>query len=203
MVRELEREWETALAEPAHLTEEYERYRRRLPTRLSAAELAAIRALAEDLPALWAAPTTTTADRKKLLRAIIDSVQVTADGASERVHATVIWVGGARTEADLLRPVARVDQLSYFPQLAERIKTLAGQGLTTAQMVNRLVADGLRPPHQGERFHPGEIQHLIRRLGIRPGLEADRRTDQGRLGRDQGPSPRILDTGLCGFGKGS
>ncbi|KUO21552.1 transposase [Streptomyces dysideae] len=185
VVRQLEREWETALAERAHLTEEYERYRRRRPARLSAAELAAIRALAEDIPALWAAPTTTTADRKKLLRAVIDCVQVTADGASECVHATVIWAGGARTEAALVRPVARVDQLSYFPQLAERIKTLAGQSLTTAQMVNRLAADGLRPPHQGERFHPGEIQHLIRRLGIRPGQDADRRTDQGRLGRDQ------------------
>ena len=185
VVRQLEREWETALAERAHLTEEYERYRHRRPARLSAVELAAIRALAEDIPALWAAPTTTTADRKKLLRAVIDSVQVTADGASERVHATVIWAGGARTEADLVRPVARVDQLSYFPQLAERIKALAEQGLTAAQMANRLAADGLRPPHQGERFHPGEIQHLIRRLGIRSGLDADRRTDQGRLGRDQ------------------
>ena len=123
VARQLEREWEAALAERAHLGEEYERYQQRRPARLTPAELAAIRALAEDIPALWAAPTTTVADRKRLLRAVIDSVQVTADGATERVHATVTWAGGQQTHADLSRPVARIDQLSYYPAL-----TRADQG---------------------------------------------------------------------------
>jgi hypothetical protein len=59
VARQLEREWEAALAERAHLGEEYQRYQRARPARFSAAELAAIRALAGDIPALWAAPTTT------------------------------------------------------------------------------------------------------------------------------------------------
>ena len=96
MARQLEREWEAALAERAHLGEEYERYQRQRPARLSAAELAAIRALAGDIPALWAAPTTTVADRKRLLRAVIESVQVTADGATERVHAAITWPAAIR-----------------------------------------------------------------------------------------------------------
>ena len=96
MARQLEREWEAALAERAHLGEEYERYQRQRPARLSAAELAAIRALASDIPALWAAPTTTVADRKRLLRAVIESVQVTADGATERVHAAITWPAASR-----------------------------------------------------------------------------------------------------------
>ena len=69
-------------------------------------------ALAGDIPALWAAPTTTIADPKRLIRAVVDSVQVTAEGATERVHVTVTWAGGHRTRADLLRPVAWVNQLS-------------------------------------------------------------------------------------------
>src|SRR5215831_11638006 len=85
VARQLEREWETALAERARLAEDYQRYQRQRPARLSAAELAAIRALASDIPVLLAAPTTTVADRKRLLRAVIESVQVTADGATERV----------------------------------------------------------------------------------------------------------------------
>jgi Recombinase zinc beta ribbon domain/Recombinase len=75
VVRQLEREWEAALAERARLGEEYQRQQRQRPARLSAAELAAIGALADDIPALWAAPTTTVADRKRLLRAVIESVQ--------------------------------------------------------------------------------------------------------------------------------
>ena len=185
VARQLEREWEAALAERAHLGEEYERYQRARPARLSAAELAAIRALAGDIPALWAAPTTTVADRKRLLRAVIESVQVTAEGATERVHATVTWAGGHQTHADLRRPVARIDQLSYYPALTERIRDLAGQGLGSAAIAGQLAAEGFRTPRLHDRFHPGEIQHLIRRLGLRPGLDHDHRTDHGSLGPGQ------------------
>jgi DNA invertase Pin-like site-specific DNA recombinase len=185
VARQLEREWEAALAERAHLGEEYERYQQQRPARLSAAELAAIRALASDVPALWAAPTTTVADRKRLLRAVVESVQVTADGATERVHATVTWAGGQQTHADLRRPVARIDQLSYYPALTEQIRALAGEGLGSAAIAGQLAAEGFRTPRLHERFHDGEIQQLIRRLGLRPGLDHDHRTDHGSLGPGQ------------------
>src|SRR5207248_4587141 len=42
VARQLEREWETALADQAHLAEDYQRYRWQRPAQLSAAELAAI-----------------------------------------------------------------------------------------------------------------------------------------------------------------
>ena len=189
VARQLEREWEAALAERAHLGEEYERYQRARPARLPPAGLAAIRALAGDIPALWAAPTTTVADRKRLLRAVIESVQVTADGATERVHATVTWAGGQQTHADLSRPVARIDQLSYYPALTERIRALAGEGLGSAAIAGQLAAEGFRTPRQHERFHDGETQQLIRRLGLRPGLDNDHRTDNGTLGPGQFPDP--------------
>jgi Recombinase zinc beta ribbon domain/Recombinase len=186
VVRQLEREWETALADRTRLTEEYERYQRQRPARLSAAELTAIRTLASDIPALWAAPATTIADRKRLVRAIVESVQVTADGVTERVQATVTWAGGHHTDAALTRPVARIDHhLSYYPALVERITALAGEGLQNAQIADRLQAEGFRTPHRHERFNTGEIQHLIRRLGLRPGLDHDHRTGQGSLAPGQ------------------
>jgi DNA invertase Pin-like site-specific DNA recombinase len=181
VARQLEREWEAALAEQARLGEEHERYQQRCPARLTPAELAAIRALAGDIPALWAAPTTTVADRKRLLRAVIESVQVTADGVTERVQATVTWAGGQQTHADLTRPVARIDQLSYYPALTQRIRELAGEGLGSAAIASQLAIEGFRTPHLHERFHDGEIQHLIRRLGLRPGLDHDHRTGHGSL----------------------
>src|SRR5437764_13337342 len=138
VARQLEREWEAALAERAHLGKEYQRYQRQRPARLSAAELAAIPALAGDIPALWAAPTTTIADRKRLIRAVIESVQVTAEGATERVQATVTWAGRHQTHAGLRRPVARTGQLSYYPALTERITALAGQRLGSAAIAGQL-----------------------------------------------------------------
>jgi hypothetical protein len=208
VARQLEREWEAALAERAHLGEEYERYQRQRLARLSAAELAAIGALADDIPALWAAPTTTVADRKRLLRAVIESVQVTAEGATERVHATVIWAGGHQSRSALSRPVARIDQLSYYPALTERISALARQGLDSAAISGQLAAEGFRTPRLHDRFHPGEIQHLIRRLSLRPGHTRpatdtrpeplpDTVTTEVRPGRRPPRGDRVL-VALCG-----
>ena len=73
-------------------------------------------------------------DRKRLLRAVIESVQVIADGATERVQATVTWAGGHQTYAALSRPVARIDQLSYYPALTQRIRALAGQAWTLPRL---------------------------------------------------------------------
>jgi hypothetical protein len=185
VVRQLERDWEQVLAAQDRLTEQYEHYQATRPARLTTAELATIRALADDVPAIWNAPTTTPADHKTLLRTIIDVVQVSAEGAGERVHVAVVWAGGARTETDTVRPVAYVDQLSYYPRLVARLRELAAQGLTATAISTALTAEGLRPPRGGTRFRPGEIQHLIRQLGIRPGLDADRRTAHGELGPDQ------------------
>ena len=125
------------------------------------------------------------ADRKRLLRAVIESVQVTADGATERVHAAITWAGGHQTHAGLARPVARIDQLSYYPALTERITALAGEGLDSAAIAGQLAAEGFRTPRLHDRFHVGEIQQLIRRLGLRPGLDHDHRTDHGSLGPGQ------------------
>jgi hypothetical protein len=189
VARQLEREWEAALAERAHLGEEYERYQRARPARLSAAELAAIRALAGDIPALWAAPTTTMADRKRLIRAVIESVQVTADGATERVHATVTWAGGHQTHADLRRPVARIDQLSYYPALTERIRALAGQGLDSTAIAGR--QDTLPPYRWIITADPAEVERL-RALHQLPASYHNRRrwTDDGiPIGTPQDKEP--------------
>ena len=81
--------------------------------------------------------------------------------------------------------MARIDQLSYYPALTERIRALAGEGLGNAAIADRLALEGFCTPRLHERFNDGEIQHLIRRLGLRPGLEHDHRTDQGSLGPGQ------------------
>ena len=50
---------------------------------------------------------------------------------------------------------------------------------------DQLAAEGFRTPRLHDRFHDGEIQQLIRRLGLRPGLDHDDHTDQGSLGPGQ------------------
>ena len=128
VARQLEHEWEAKLAAQERLEEDFARFLRASPRLLPDAEREGIRRLAADVPALWNAPTTTAAERKEIVRQLVERVVVAVDGASERVRVTIHWIGGSQTAGELVRPVARLTQLSTYPQLCERIRTLAGEG---------------------------------------------------------------------------
>lgn len=168
VVRQLEQTWEEKLAAQQQLDQAYHRFTREQPRRLSPAEQAAIRQVAADLPALWAAPTTTDADRKAIIRQIVERVTVAVHGESERMQVTITWAGGTETADEIVRPVARLEQLSYYPQLVERLHALAADGLSLATIAQRLNEEGFRPPKRRERFGAHGVQELLRRLGPRP-----------------------------------
>jgi len=163
----LEREWEEHLAAHEQMEEEYHRFVRAQPRLLSAAEQEAIRRLATDIPGLWDAPTTTVADRKEIIRQVITRIVVDAQGTSERVQVTVDWVGGSQTTEVVIRPVGRLEQLSYYPQLCERLRTLADDGLGVEAIADQLTAEGYRPPKRHERFGRQGVLDLLHRLGVR------------------------------------
>ena len=166
VARQLEREWEEKLATQQRLEEDYQRFLRTQPRGLLAEEREAIRRLAEDIPALWHAPTTTTVERKEIVRQVVERVVVTVEGTSERVHVTIVWAGGLQTEGDCQRPVARLEQLSYYPQLCARVRALAGEGLRAREIARCLNAEGFRPPKRHEQFGSQGVQDLLHRLGV-------------------------------------
>jgi len=113
VARTLERQWEQALAEQAKLAAEYERFQHEQPQRLTAAEVAAIRELAGDMPGLWSAAS--QEERQTLVRLLLERVLVEVVGDTEQVRVTCHWHGGHRTAHQLIRPVARLEQLSTAP----------------------------------------------------------------------------------------
>ncbi|MGZ6308334.1 MAG: recombinase family protein, partial [Ktedonobacterales bacterium] len=107
VARTLERAWEAQLEAQQRLDEEYHRFLQQQPQALTAAERDAIRHLATDIPALWQASTTIAADRKELVRQVVERVEVAVQGASEQVQVRIRWVGGGQSEGMLIRPIAR------------------------------------------------------------------------------------------------
>lgn len=166
VTRQLERDWEAALADKAELEAEYQRFRETRPLTLTGDERRRILELAEDLPALWHAPSTTMADRKALLRILIEKITVAVVGESEQVHVEITWAGGHRSSGIAFRPVARYQQLSYYPKLTARITDLAGEGRSAAQIADELNREGLRPPKRTETFNPSQVRALARNLGL-------------------------------------
>jgi DNA invertase Pin-like site-specific DNA recombinase len=165
VVRQLEADWEAALAAQQRLQEDYDRFTRTRPQPLTPAQQRAIAALAGDIEGLWAAPTTTDADRKQIIRALVEQVTITVAGTSERVAVEIGWAGGHTTHAETVRPVARLDQLSCYPQLLERVRQLAEQGHRAQAIANRLHAEGFRPAKGRQRIGISAITQLLHQLG--------------------------------------
>ena len=69
-------------------------------------------------------------------------VVVTVLGTSERVKVTIVWAGGTATAGEVIRPVQRLEQRSYYSQLTDRIRELAGQGIGASGIADRLQAEG-------------------------------------------------------------
>jgi DNA invertase Pin-like site-specific DNA recombinase len=167
VVRQLEADWETALAGAARLEADYQRFTEQQPTTLTAAQRAAIQALASDLPQVWHAAPTTHADRKELLRILIEDITVNVAGNSELVDVTITWAGGHQTSGQAVRPVARLDQLSYYPALLTHVTELAEAGHNNRQIADSLNTEGFRPPKRTSRFTDGQVRTLITQHGIR------------------------------------
>ena len=167
VARQLEADWEAALAETARLEADYQRFAEEQPTALTAAERAAIQALAADIPQVWHAPSTTQADRKELLRILIEDITVAVAGDSELVDVTITWAGGPQTSGQAVRPVGRLDQLSYYPALLARVTELAAAGRNSVQIADALNAAGFRPPKRTSRFTGGQVRTLISQRNIR------------------------------------
>jgi DNA invertase Pin-like site-specific DNA recombinase len=195
VARTLERRWEEALHQQRQVEEEFERWQRAAPAQLSAADRAAVRALAADLPAVWHAATTTPADRQRVARLLLDRIDVTVDKESERVAVVLHWVGGLVREHTLSRPVRRYDQQADYPRLVERLRAWAAELRTAADMAARLNAEGFRPPKRVARFTADMAGRLLSQLGLQ------RRPPHGStvgLGPDEyRPAGLARRVGLC------
>jgi hypothetical protein len=167
VARTLERQWEEALHEVRRLEEDYARFRSQQPAALTEHEVGQIRALAQDLPTLWQAPTTTAADRQQVVRFLVERLEVDAAGG-DRVRATLTWVGGQASEHEVLRPVLAYEQMAGFDRLLARIRELHALGQSFVAIAERLNAEGFRPIKQADRFDRQIVQRVLRRRDPSP-----------------------------------
>src|SRR5712691_5210018 len=167
VARQLAKDWEDKLAAQRQLQEDYERFLHTQSQVLSYTEREAIAQLAQNIPALWHASTTTVADRKEMIRQIIQRVIVQAEGGSERLHITIEWVGGGTTAGITTRPIRRTENLSYYPLLCERIRRLAAEGYSTVKITACLAQEGCCSPQQDRALNRQTVIELMRRLSVR------------------------------------
>ncbi|HXZ76508.1 MAG TPA: recombinase family protein, partial [Streptosporangiaceae bacterium] len=160
VARGLESEWNTALHALADAQAELARRETARPKTLTAQEKSAVLALGDDLPGVWTARTTTDKDRKRLLRSLLDEVNVSVCRDHTDAHAEVVlrWKGGAIT--DLTVPIKRTpaNRLRTNEDTVELVRRLAAHypDATIAHILNR---QGRRTA-RGLSFTAGRVQSL-------------------------------------------
>lgn len=165
VARNLEKDWNDKLA----ALEQLEREQASLPSgtaaRLSLAERQRILQLAEDLPALWHAPTTTAAERKQLLRLLVKDVTLTKEATTIRV--AVRWQTEVSTTVEVPRPPRSYDACRTPAEVVERIRALAGEH-TDRQIADQLNRAGCKSGRGGS-FTANKVQWIRYAHGIRSG----------------------------------
>ena len=158
VARGLEREWEQRLTDLETAQAELARRQEQRPCVLSREERERLLALGADLAIVWDAPTTTSRDRKELLRALIEEVILSVDRDEPAAHLTLRWKGGALTDIDVPLPrsrpaTIRTDEATL--DLVRRLATLYPDTII-AGILNR---QG-RTTARGHRFEANRVAHL-------------------------------------------
>lgn len=165
VVRQLEQDWEQSLAAQRDLQEQWRRFQRQAPQQLSARDQEAIRQAAADLPRLWEAPGVTHADRKEVVRAVLDEITVSIRGVSELVDLTLHWAGGRTTTGLVRRPIQYFEHLSYYPPLQQRVLELAEAGWHPEKIADQLNRDGYQSARADGPIRYRVVAQILRRNG--------------------------------------
>ena len=164
---ELERRWNEKLERVAQLDQAHAKAEADAQWDLTDEERAAIRALSQDLPAIWAAPTTTHQDRKHLLRSAMECVQL--DGVSRvgQIEVQIRWRSGVITRLMVERYRPGTDSLKTPADAVDRIHALARTS-TYAEIAAQLNAEGWRTAF-GRSYTSQHVGYICRRDGLARG----------------------------------
>jgi DNA invertase Pin-like site-specific DNA recombinase len=204
VARSLERQWEEALRARRDLEEEYDRFLNAQPPRLSEEERGRILALSADISTLWSAPETTVADRKEIVRLLVERIVVYVRNDSERAEVEIKWRGNLTTRHEIVRAVARYESLGEYDRMIDRVVQLRREGLTMRELAAQLTREGYRTPRSQKGYTSTSVRQLLSRRGLTGGVIGREQLGRGEwwlpdLARELGmSSERLRDWAVRG-----
>jgi hypothetical protein len=165
VARSLERVWEERLRRIDQIEQEYNAWHREQAVTISESDQQEILALGEDLPRLWDAPTTRSADRKQIVRLIVKEVTLDQKRRRGYVWIRIAWQTGSTSEHWFQRTVHNYAQHADQDRLRQRIIELNGQQKIDSEIAHILNAEAFRTAH-GPPFSGGMVHQLRKRWQI-------------------------------------
>jgi hypothetical protein len=154
----LERRWNDALLHLEELHNAFTDFQSREALVATPEQKARIRALAQDFPRLWHAPSTNPKDRKRMLRLLIQDITVERVPEPKQAILHIRWQGGACQDLCVDLPHAIADRLRYPDELVQRVRSLARE-LRDDEIAALFHEEG-RLSSKGKPFHARMIQWI-------------------------------------------
>ena len=189
---ELERRWEESLRELKAAEAALANDEACAPTYAIPADLIeSLKDIGPRLPDLWNANLLRTAQKKALLRSLIDKV-ILRRLRPDRVAVRVVWRGGATTSSEVAVSVGRLASMTGAKEMEETILTMARAGESDKTIADYLTSQGRRSPrgevvlestvkiirlshnilHRAHQSHPRRVEghlttpQLAKKLGV-------------------------------------
>jgi DNA invertase Pin-like site-specific DNA recombinase len=169
---ELERRWEEKLVRVAQLEHAYAEAEADARWQLTTEERADIMRLSQDLPAIWQAETTSQAERKQLLRLLIESVQLDGVSRTGQIEVQIHWRSGTVTRLWVKRPAPGEGSLKTPPGAVALIHQLAAEH-SYDEIAEALNTAGYRTAF-GRPFNRDHVGYICRRDGLGRGKAHER-----------------------------
>lgn len=165
VARELEARWNAALGRVAEIELSIAQLVAAATAR-PAIDRGALMALANDLPAVWNAPSTTMRTKQRLTRILIQEVVINEKEDAKEVVVTIHWTGGRHTEIRVTRVRSGRYPEDRHPSPVEVIRNLGGQwpDRELAVTMNRMRCQSA----EGTTWTAVRVRQLRERMGIAP-----------------------------------
>lgn len=162
---ELERRWEATLRALKSAEEELARLQHDAPSYIIPEDLLEmLRDVGPRLPEIWNAKLLSDAQKKALLRSLIDKV-VIHRLAPDQVQTRVVWRGGATTSDVVRVTVGKFAWLGGAAEMETTIKRMSAEGHGDAEIAEHLTAAGHRSP-RADRVLESTVRLARLRLGL-------------------------------------
>ena len=167
VTRTLENAWNQRLQELDQAKQDYAEYCSKKPWKPTEAETASILSLAEQIPAIWNAPSSTPNEKKRIIRILIEDVSVIAHSGIGDFTIGIRFRSGCCETVRLTKPRRRPDEVRHSDSTVSLVRKLAAT-MDDHEIVSHMKNNGFLTS-TGKAFTKASIRWIRYKHNI-PGL---------------------------------
>lgn len=162
----LEKDWNDALTNLQEVLIQYEEYKKKSMLTMVKDQKESLLSLANDFPRLWNASSTSSKDRKRILRLLIKDITVEKFKEERKVVLHIRWQGGGVEDIDVIlpEPLRYGNKWKHSGEIINRVRELS-LTMTDQQIAKKFCQEGLKTKN-GNSFTRRTIASIRFNYGI-------------------------------------